>query len=397
MIRLFGKTDTDFTSNGDVVLMPYKAKVHKEDNEDYYLDLETGIEYVDYLTEDRIVVVDLPQGEQAFRISNVSKTKHKLTTRAWHVFYDSENYLIADSYVVDKNCADALSHLNGATEPQSEFVTASDVSHVDSYRCVRTSLHDAVYEVLDRWGGHLVRDNFSIQIKSQIGVDNGVTVQYRKNLKDISSQENWDDVVTKILPVGKDGLLLNAINPSASIYITSPTQYPVPYTKSISFDQNEIKQEDYSSESAYKNALVNDLQTKATRYLAEHCVPEVNYTLKANLDRITDIGDIVRVIDSRLGIDLLTNVISFDYDCIAKRYTSVEFGNFKKSLSKLMPTISAQVEKNIMTGTGLIDNFYPVGSIYMSTSDIDPSLTLGGTWQSMESGISGFYAWQRTN
>lgn len=32
MIRVFSPTDTDFSSNGDIVLYPYKAKVHKEDN-----------------------------------------------------------------------------------------------------------------------------------------------------------------------------------------------------------------------------------------------------------------------------------------------------------------------------------------------------------------------------
>ena len=90
MIKVFGQTDTSFGSNGDVVLRPLKAKVHKEDNGDFYLDLETGLEYVDYLVEGNIVVAPTPQGEQAFRVGNVTKTKSKLTTKAYHVFYDSE-------------------------------------------------------------------------------------------------------------------------------------------------------------------------------------------------------------------------------------------------------------------------------------------------------------------
>lgn len=39
MIRVFQPTDTTFTSNGDVVLRPLRAKVHKEDNNDFYLDV----------------------------------------------------------------------------------------------------------------------------------------------------------------------------------------------------------------------------------------------------------------------------------------------------------------------------------------------------------------------
>ena len=41
MIKIFSPTDTIFSYNGDVVIQPLKAKVHKEDNGDYYLNLET--------------------------------------------------------------------------------------------------------------------------------------------------------------------------------------------------------------------------------------------------------------------------------------------------------------------------------------------------------------------
>lgn len=347
MIKIFGQTDTSFASNGDIVLQPLKAKVHKEDNGDFYLYLETGLDYVDYLVEGNIVVVNTPQGDQAFRIGNVQKTKSKLTTKAYHVFYDSKNYLIADSYVVDKTCNDALDHLNSATEPQSEFATISDVGTVNSFRCVRKSLYEAIMTVIDRWGGHLVRDNFNIAIRTSIGQDNGVTVQYKKNLKDITCEENWDNVVTKLLPVGKDGLLLNALDSSADIYVTSETQYALPYTKTVSFTQDDINEEDYASEQAYKQALVNDLMMQAMEYLEANTVPQVNYTLKANLEKITDVGDTVAVIDDRLGINMLTNVIKFDYDCILEQYTEIEFGNFKQSLSGLVSNITASVDKTV--------------------------------------------------
>ena len=34
MIKVFGVNDKDFTSNGDAVIQPLKAKVRKEDNGD---------------------------------------------------------------------------------------------------------------------------------------------------------------------------------------------------------------------------------------------------------------------------------------------------------------------------------------------------------------------------
>lgn len=347
MIKIFGQTDTDFTSNGDCVVSPLKAKVHKADNGDYYLDLETDLSYSQYFVEGNIVVANTPTGEQAFRIDNPTKSKNKLVSKCWHISYSAKNYLIADSYVVDMNCNDALNHLNDAAEPVSPFTVHSDIEVIDSYRCVRESLHDAISKVQERWGGHIVRDNFDIAILSAIGVDNGIIVQYKKNLSDITCQDNWDNVVTKLLPVGKDGLLLNELDPDADIYLTSSTQYDLPYTKTVSFSQDEIVEEDYQTEEEYKTALVKDLKMQALDYLTANCVPMVNYTLKANLDRVTDIGDVIEVIDDRLGLHLMTQVISFTYDCIFKKYTEVEFGNFTQSLSGLIKNITVEVNHNV--------------------------------------------------
>lgn len=346
MIKLFGTTDTDFSSNGDAVIQPFKAKVHKEDNGKFYLTIEADISYVDLLTANRIIVADTPQGEQAFRINNPEKTKHKITIKAQHISYDAENYVIADSYVVDKNCNDALDHLNNATDNPSPFQTVSDIAMVNSYRCVRTSLYDAFSTVLERWGGHLVRDNYRFGIMSTIGRDNGVTVRYKKNLKEMTCKANWDNVVTKIMPVGKDGLLLD------EVYLYSNTQYNIPFTKVVSFNQN-IDQEIYKDASgnldevAYNNALIEDLRKQGQAYVDENCIPKVNYTLKANIEKLTDIGDTIEVIDEPMGVDITTHVISYDYDCILGKYTELEFGNFQQKVSDLMGTVSSEIQQSV--------------------------------------------------
>lgn len=345
MIRVFEATDRDFTSNGDIVILPARAKVTKKDNGDYYLDLEASTKYADYLTSGRIVVADTPQGAQAFRISGVTKKSTKVSLKAWHVFYDSKNYLIADSYVVDMTANRALDHLNEATEPRSEFATISDVQTIDSFRCVRKSLYEAVQTVVERWGGHLVRDNFRIELRQSIGADNGVTVRYRKNLKELTCEEDWSGVVTRLLPVGADGILLNDRDSSASIYVDSEKKWPIPYTKTVSFSQSDIKKDDYGNdEDAYRKALVDDLRRQAQDYVNRNYMPKVNYTLKANMERVTDIGDTVEVIDERLGVHIMTNVIGFTYDCILGKYTELEFGNFQKTLSGLAGSLQSSAQ-----------------------------------------------------
>lgn len=340
MIKIFGQTDTEYSSNGDKILQPTKCRIHKIDNGEYYADIECSPDYAEYIKNGNIVVCPTPTGDQPFRFLNPEITKNKIKVKAKHRYYDSENYLIQDSYVVDKNCNQALEHLNAATDNTSPFTTVSDVASINSFRCVRKSLNEAVNTVLERWGGHLVRDNNIIAIRSSIGADNGVTIRYGKNLKEIKKTEDWNNVVTKLLPVGKDGLLLD------EIYLYSEQQYALPYTKTVSFTQ-EIEQEEGETDDAYTFRLKEDLRQQATAYLAANCVPKINYTVKANIEKITDIGDTIEVIDETLGIDLTTHVIAFEYDSILEKFSQVEFGNSKEKLSNLMSSVSASTSQQI--------------------------------------------------
>lgn len=354
MIKLYGQTDTTFTSNGDMTILPLRAVVHKADNSDFYLDLTTSLQYVDDLTAGRIIVAPTPQGEQAFRVGNVQKTKNKITVRCWHVFYDTENYLIEDSRAINSTLNDALDHFNENTNPASPFTTLSDVQGTATLYIVRKSYYEAIQEAMQRWaGGHLVRDNFSIQIRQSIGQDNGVLVRYGKNIKDITVDYNWDNVVTAMMPVGYDGVMLE------DKYIYSDISYDIPYTKCVHFDQN-IDQEPYKdengnlNENAYREALRADLFAQAQAYIETNQYPQVNYQLAANLEKVTDIGDTVVVDDERLGVKITTNVISYDYDCILGKYTNLEFGNFKQQLSNLVTTITNQTQQMVQESTQVL-------------------------------------------
>ena len=362
MIKLFDITDSIYTSNGDKIILPLKAVVHKEDNGDFYLNLEAPLSYIEDLIPNKILVADIPQGQQAFRISKVENTRTKIKVKAYHVFYDSENYLIQDSYVVDKNCNDALDHLNNSTDNTSPFTTISDITKVASYRCVRKSLYEAIQVLLERYGGHLYRDNWTIGIKASVGQDNGVTIRYGKNLKDIKATYNWDNVCTKLLPVGKDGILLNAVDNTASVYIESSTQYQIPYTKTVTFDQSNVIEDDYKDEEtgeldveAYTQALVNDLAEQGQNYLETNSIPVVNYTLSANVEKVSDIGDTIEVVDEQLGINITTNIIRFEYDCILREYIQIEFGNFTPTLSGLIDNISNQTQQLIDENTATLE------------------------------------------
>lgn len=347
MIKAFNATDRTYSSNGDAVILATKARVKNSDNGDYYLELTCGSEYSEYIQANNILVVPTPQGEQAFRIRTVTKKNKKLEAKAWHVYYDSLNYVIADSYAVNMTCNEALQHFNAATDTASPFTMSSNITSINSYRCVRTSLAGCIDTVIDRWGGHLVRDNFNINILGSIGVDNGITIQYKKNLQELTASYDWSGVVTKLLPVGKDGILLD------ELYIYSDIQYDIPYTKVVSFSQDNINEDDYKdaegnlNEEAYKEALKADLAAQGQQYVNLYCLPIINYTLKGNPEKVTDIGDIIQVKDERIGVNVTTEVIAYEYDAIQKKYVSLEFGNFTNTLSDLISNIGASTSSKV--------------------------------------------------
>lgn len=347
MIKLFKINDKEFDSNGDKIIQPLKAQVYKEDNGEFYLDLETDLSYINDLKLLAILVVPLPQSEQAFRISRIQKTRMKIIVKAYHVYYDSKNYLIKDNYVFKRHCDFAIKYLNENTDTKSPFNVSSDIFTLESFRCVRNSLCEAVQTMAEKWGGHIVRDNFNIKIQSQIGRDNGVEIRYAKNLKELTCEESWDNVVTKLLPVGKNGTLLNALDKNADVYVTSDVKYALPYTKTINFAQD-IDEKNFKlgedenakvDQIAYTSALIEDLRRKAKQYIKENEKPKVNYTLKAHIDNISDVGDHITVIDEKLGIDISASVTAFKYDCILKKYNEIVFGNIKNTASNLIDYI----------------------------------------------------------
>lgn len=336
MISVYESSENLFNHNGLKILHPKKCEVFKEDNGDYYIELEDSTDNISYYQANMIIKcpTPFPEGSQLFRIVNPEIKNNYIYVKAKHIYFDTKNYIIFDNYIVDKNCNYALNHLNSNTDKLSPFTTTSNINTLSTFRCVRNSLEEAINTVIERWGGHLVRNNFNISILDEVGADRGIQIKYSKNLKELKVNENWDDVVTKILPVGKNGLLL----PEKYIELEEEL-YDIPFTKVISFDQ-ELERDDYSSDEEYTNALITDLRNKATVYLEDNKLPKVNYSLSANLDYITDVGDTVYLEHPKIKLALKINVISVKYDVIAQRFKNIEFGNFKNSLKSLIQNVN---------------------------------------------------------
>ena len=353
MIKVYSSDERLFDNNGLFIMHPTKAQIYIEDNGDYYIDIETTIDDLEYIQEGMIVRVNTRWGEQGFRLTNPKRKNNKITVRGYHLWKDSSKYVIVDSYVENKDCNDALDHINNACETPTPFITTSDISDIASARIIRKSLEEAIAILVDKYNGHLYRDNWTIGIVKNLGRDRQAVIKYGKNSTDIEATEDWDNVVTKILPVGYDGITL------PEKFLIADIQYETPYTKVVKFDQD-IDENDYKDESgevdkqAYNKALIDDLRQQAIDYLNINKVFRCNYKVKANIEGIIDLGDTITVEHERLGINITTNVISLKYDCIMDKYIEAEFGNFKTELKSLIKTIESNTHEQVLNGNETI-------------------------------------------
>ena len=93
------------------------------------------------------------------------------------------------------------------------------------------------------------------------------------------------------------------------------------------------------------------------------------------------------------------DICSFSFQQNGKFYTTGAFRIYKNRTTEIVkPDLSV-----LSTMEAMIDLLYPVGSIYTSMNDINPSKFLGGTWKQTTGGGQDYmppnmtvFAWYRT-
>ena len=178
MIKVYESTEKLFNHNGLKILHPLKAEIYIEDNGEYYIDIESKIEDKDYLEEGMIVRANTRWGEQGFRLTNPRRRNNRITVRGNHLWKDSSKYIIVNSYVENRDCNDALDHINNACDSQTPFNTISNINKTNSVRIIRKSLEEAIAIISEKWGGHIYRNNWTIGVMDSIGTDRGIKIKY---------------------------------------------------------------------------------------------------------------------------------------------------------------------------------------------------------------------------
>ena len=370
MIKIFDANDTNFNTNGNIVIKPLKLlEVKKKSLNGWYIEVEIPIKYKEYIKQDKLCVVKTKSKlkPQAFRIDNPEYGQRKISFTANHVMFDAKNYFLEDVRPTNQNGLNTLKYINERTDKTSPFnILSSDVEKVDTCYFIRKNLLEAWEIVEETFGGTFDADNFDIIFKTSIGVDRGEIIAYRKNLQNIKIYEDWSNVCTRLYPVGKDGLLLE------SKYIDSSVQYDKPYTKTVSFE-SELDEEEQTEEN-----LLNELLVKANNYLQENKYPQVSYEITSDINQLVEIGDKIHVKHPLANI--LTEVLEYEFNGITKKVKKLIFGNYTRDVKSKFDSIKSSIEtikteissqsKIINDQTNLINSLNKNGYVYIDDNEI---------------------------
>lgn len=347
---LFASNATSFNTNGIGRLADtISCQVTEERNGVYELVLvypTTGVHY-DELEVSKIIVVKPNQSQerQAFEIYSISKPiNQRVTVNANHISY-RQSYVPIEPFIATGITATMQGLVDNSLESNIFTFTTDLTNEVSTFNLstpasMRKCLGGMQGSVLDVFSGstgvEYLWDNFNTFITLSRGADNGVYLRYRKNITDIEEKKSIEDTITGVLPVWN--------NQDNTISIHGAIQYSQ-YASNYPIHRTEIL--DLSAE--YETMPTSaELETAGQNYISRAGVGLPNTNIKISfvdltgIERFENIGaletvnlcDTIHVIYEPLGIQFDAKVVKTTWDVLRNRYTEIEIGNPKNTISK---------------------------------------------------------------
>ena len=373
MIQIYKPENTDYKHNGDMTLLPDEATIHVILNGEWTATLEHPIDPEGrwkYIVDNTVVKMPSFNGEQLFRVKNKEKKDSGVSVDLTPVFLDAKNdCFLADIRPTDKNGQEALDLM---IAPNARYTAKSDIKTVSTAYYQTMNLIEAINgnndnSFVNRWGGEIIYDNYTVTINERAGGDYGVQVLYGKNIVKDGFSESIDmtDVTTRIVPKSYNGYMIEGEEP----WIDSPLieKYPTVHYGVMTFE--DVKMREDAGEDDEKNGVtICDTQEQLETALRKKCEEQFEsgadkpkVTIEANMELLQNtelyedvkdlekvsLGDTVHCNHSKLGIKSDARVIELEWDAIRNKLTSVTLGEFQYNFLNDVSSIMNRVEQAI--------------------------------------------------
>lgn len=371
MIRLYERKETNFQHNGIGILKDViSCSCSEVLNGKYDLEFEYPITgaYIESIVEENIIKAPVgnPSGEdQLFRIKMISKQFRRIKVYAIHIFYDLSDNFLEDVSPKDKSGDAAIKWIQARTVYKNDFVASSDITKIATARYVRRNFVDALIgsdnSFINTWGGELYRNNKTFAMNKNKGIDRGVQIRYGKNMKEITWDIDITGIVTRIYPVGFDGLML------PEKYIDSPliNNYINPKIQKMEFPEIQIDEENGITEEIALEQLRNVTNTQYELGIDKPTMTiQVNFLelsrteeYKQNYSSMEKIylGDFVEAIVPHLNLKEKLKVVSTKYDVLAQKYIEFELSNLDKKENSFINSTKQLIQKLEKVDTNVLN------------------------------------------
>lgn len=330
---------------------------------DFTFEYPNGYPLSDQLIEENIVKVkpNDDQTEQLFRIYSTKKfIKDTITVFARHVSFDLANDHVENINLPNASCEYALNTLFGNSHFSKDFRGYSDIVNAQDYAIDNANVLSAIAgkkgSLIDTYGtgAEILRDNKNFHILNKRGHDNGVTIEYGKNLTgfeltvDLEGLETRCGGFAKYKPEGSEKEVI-----VKSDWIDSPfiDNFSHPY---ISVEGRRDYSDKFKDKAIPTKEVLNEL-CKDEFKINKRDIPLSNYRIdfiplskcvgyEAAEDKIS-LCDIVTIIDPRFNINTKAKVIKYTYDPVKERYISMELGEPRTTLGDVVGGASGKGEQ----------------------------------------------------
>lgn len=340
MIEVYLKSNTNYKSNGDITLNPISCTYKDSEKElvlEHFQDEDGRWKYIEF---ENVIAAEENGKKKLYRIYNVVRSLYKVTAYARPLFYDLVDKVLLDVRPTNKLGQEALNIILADTP----FIGHSNITTLSTAYYIRKNIVEALLgdnenSFLNRWGREFYCENYDIYINDRIGSDNGVRVEFGYNLNEVEEDVNIENVVTRIIPVGYDGIMLDGNTP----WIDSPliNKYTKPKMRVIEFSDVKVKESSEAEEGFNTIEEARAELVKRCNKLYEEDIdkPTVNYKVDminlANTTAYKDFkmlvsvnkGDTVTCYIPHLDIDVKARVIDYEIDLLTGDYISIELGN----------------------------------------------------------------------
>lgn len=364
---LYAASETDFTTNGIGLLTDaVSCTVTEERNGAYEATLVYPAKghLAEYIAEDAIIKAKANDTDepQLFRIYKSGKQIGSNTTwNAEHISYELTGNPVERFSVSGVNAEQALNRLLAATVFKHKYTGTSDITTVNSTSIadvvsVRKALGGVKGSILDTWGGEYHFNNYRIELLKARGADNGVTIEYGKNLTDAKQERNIANIVTAIFPYAK----YTPEGEENEVYISLKEKTLV-HAGAADYAYKRCEIVDFSSEWESGTIITEDmLRAKAEAYLEKISTePDINITLSyAQLKKTKDykniqvmenvaLCDTVTVRIDKLQIEATAKIVKVKYDSLKEHYDTMEIGSVRTNLTKQLTATQQEVTESI--------------------------------------------------